>query len=49
VGILTVAVLSDLSVFCSINHEGLVACGGELLCVSVVDLEGDGLTTEPVA
>jgi hypothetical protein len=49
VGELTVAVLSDFSVFRSVYDEGLVACGGELLCVSVVDLEGDGLTTEPVA
>jgi hypothetical protein len=41
--------LSDLAVLRSIHDEGLVACGSELLCVGVVDLEGDGLTTEPVA
>jgi hypothetical protein len=48
-GRLTVAILSDLAVFCSVYEEGLVTCGGELLCVGVVDLEGDGFTTEPVA
>lgn len=48
-GRLTVAVLTDLSELLTINDEGLVASLGELLGVSVVDLERDGLSSEPVA
>lgn len=46
---LTVAVLSDLTVFLSIDNEWLVASGCEFLRMRVVDLEGDGLAAEPVA
>lgn len=46
---LTVAILPHFSVLCSIDDERLVASSSELLCVGVVNLEGDGFTTEPVA
>ena len=47
--VLTIAVLPDLTVFGAIDHERLVASSRELLSVGVVDLERDGLATEPVA
>ena len=46
---LTVAVLSDLTVFGAVDNERLVASGRELFRVGVVDLERNGLATEPVA
>jgi hypothetical protein len=46
---LTVSVLSDLAIFRSVDNEWLVASGCELLRVRVVDLEGDGLATKPIA
>lgn len=46
---LTVAILPHFAVLCSIYDERLVASSSELLCVGVVDLKGDGFTTEPVA
>ena len=48
-GKLTVTILSDLTVFRSVDNEWLVASGCELLRVRVVDLEGDGLATKPIA
>jgi hypothetical protein len=45
----TVSVLPDLAVLRSIDGEGLVAGGGELFGVRVVERERDGFAAEPVA
>ena len=44
----TVSVLPDFTVFRSVDGEGLVSGGGELLGVRVVECERDGLAAEPV-
>lgn len=44
----TVPVLPDFTVFRSVDGEGLVSGGGELLGVRVVECERDGLAAEPV-
>jgi len=41
--------LPDLAVLGSVDGEGLVSGGGELLRVRVVELERDGFAAEPVA
>lgn len=44
-----VAVLANLSVLSTVDGEGLIAGSSELLAMSVVEGERDGLSTEPVA
>lgn len=43
-----VPVLPDFTVFRSVDGEGLVSGGGELLGVRVVQCERDGFSAEPV-
>ena len=44
-----IPILPDLAVLRSVEDERLVAGGAEFSAVGVVDGEGDGLATEPVA
>ena len=44
-----VAVLADLTVFRAIYNHGLIACGTELVTVSVIHCQTDGFATKPVA
>ncbi len=44
-----VAVLTDLTVFSTVNHHGLVACTGEFFGMRIVNSETDSFSTEPIA
>jgi hypothetical protein len=44
-----VAILADLTVFRTVYNHGLIACGTELVTVSVIQCQTDGFTTKPVA
>jgi hypothetical protein len=44
-----VAILANLAILSAIYNHGLVTCATELLAMSIVDSETDGLATKPVA